>query len=53
MKKLLVLAATTVGFVVVAAAPASAGSVCYEVNVGIAGQAPIAQAACQDLPDLP
>ena len=53
MKKLLVIAATTIGFVVAGAAPASAGSICYDVNVGLPGQAPIAQAGCQDLPDLP
>ena len=53
MKKLLVLGAATVGVLLAGAAPASAGSICYDVNIGLPGQAPIAQAGCQDIPDLP
>ena len=53
VKKLLVLGAATVGLLVAGAGTANAGSVCYDVNVGLPGQAPIVQAGCQDIPDLP
>ncbi|MEN3273774.1 MAG: hypothetical protein V7636_2535 [Actinomycetota bacterium] len=51
MKKLLALAAAALGLSLFAMAPAhAAGQLCYDVNVNVAGQAPIAQAGCQDLP---
>ena len=51
MKKLLIIAATIAGVSLATVAPAgAAGQLCYDVNVSIAGQAPIAQAGCQDLP---
>ena len=51
MKKLLVLAAATLGVSLFSIAPAhAAGQLCYDINVNVAGQAPIAQAGCQDLP---
>jgi hypothetical protein len=51
LKKLLVLAAAAAGLTFAAMAPASAaGQLCYDVNVNVAGQAPIAQSGCQDLP---
>jgi hypothetical protein len=53
VKKLLVLGAASVGLLLAGAAPASAGSICYDVNIGLSGQAPIVQAGCQDIPDLP
>lgn len=53
MKKVLVTAAVSVGFLVAGAAPASAGSVCYDITIGLPGQEPIVQAGCQELPDLP
>ena len=53
MKKLLILGAAVAGLFVAAAAPASAGSICYDVNIGLPGQAPIVQSGCQDVPDLP
>ena len=53
MKKLLVLGAATVGLLLAGAAPVSAVSISYDVNIGLPGQEPIAQAGCQDIPDLP
>jgi hypothetical protein len=53
LKKLLVLAGAVVGLTFAAAAPASAGSVCYDVNIGLPGQEPIVQSGCHDTPDLP
>jgi len=51
LKKLLALAAAALGLSLFAMAPAhAAGQLCYDVNVNVAGQAPIAQAGCQDLP---
>lgn len=51
MKKLLAAVVATAGLGLLASAPANAaGQLCYDVNVNIAGQAPIAQAGCQDLP---
>jgi len=51
VKKLLLLAAATLGFSLFGIAPAhAAGQLCYDVNINVAGQAPIAQAGCQDLP---
>ena len=51
LKKLLALAAATLGLSLFSLAPAhAAGQLCYDVNVNVAGQAPIAQAGCQDLP---
>jgi hypothetical protein len=51
LKKLLVLAAAAAGLTFAAMAPASAaGRLCYDVNVNVAGQAPIAQTGCQDVP---
>ena len=51
MKKLLAAAIAVAGLGLLASAPANAaGQLCYDVNVNIAGQAPIAQAGCQDLP---
>ena len=54
MKKLLAAAVAVAGLGLLATAPtASAGELCYDVNIAIADQAPIAQAGCQDIPDLP
>jgi hypothetical protein len=51
LKKLVALLAGIIGLSIVSIAPASAaGQLCYDVNVNVAGQAPIAQAGCQDLP---
>lgn len=51
MKKLLAALVGVAGLGLLASAPANAaGQLCYDVNVNIAGQAPIAQAGCQDLP---
>ena len=51
LKKLLALAAAALGMSLFSIAPAhAAGQLCYDVNVNVAGQAPIAQAGCQDLP---
>ena len=51
VKKLLVLAAAVVGVSIASVAPAgAAGQLCYDVNVEIAGQAPVTQSGCQDLP---
>ena len=51
MKKLLALLALAAGSLLFAAGPASAaGQFCYDVNVNVAGQAPIAQTGCQALP---
>lgn len=54
MKKLLVLGAAAIGLLVAGAGTANAGgSLCYDVNVAVAGQAPIVQSGCQELPDAP
>ena len=51
LKKLLALAAAALGLSLFSMAPAhAAGQLCYDVNVNVAGQAPIAQAGCQDRP---
>jgi hypothetical protein len=51
MKKLIAAVIAASGLTFLVAAPASAaGQLCYDVNISIAGQAPIAQAGCQDLP---
>lgn len=51
MKKLIVAAAAVAGLSFLATAPAgAAGQLCYDVNVQIADQAPIAQAGCVDTP---
>jgi len=51
MKKLLAILALSGGALFTFASPASAaGELCYDVNIAIAGQAPIAQAGCQPLP---
>lgn len=51
MKKLLAAVVAVAGLGLLANAPANAaGQLCYDVNVSVAGQAPIAQAGCQDLP---
>lgn len=46
MKKLLAAAALATGLVLATAAPSSAGELCYDVNIEVQGQAPIAQASC-------
>ena len=53
MKKLLAAVVAVAGLGLLAGAPATAGELCYDINVNVAGQAPIAQTGCQDLPDLP
>ena len=51
MKKLIAATVAAAGLALIAAAPSSAaGQLCYDVEVNVAGQAPIAQAGCQDLP---
>jgi hypothetical protein len=51
VKKLIALAAAALGLSLFSMAPAhAAGQLCYDVNISVAGQAPIAQAGCQDLP---
>ena len=50
-KKLLAIVALAGGALFAFASPASAaGELCYDVNVSLPGQAPIAQAGCQALP---
>jgi len=53
VKKLLVLGAAAAGLLLVGAPTANAGSICYDVNIGLPGQAPIVQSGCQELPDPP
>ena len=53
MKKLIAAVIAASGLTLLAAAPSSAGQLCYDVNVNVAGQAPIAQTGCQELPALP
>ena len=51
MKKLLAIIALATGAFVFTAGPASAaGQLCYDVQVNVSGQAPIAQTGCQALP---
>ncbi|HEX4906606.1 MAG TPA: hypothetical protein VFU93_14200 [Acidimicrobiales bacterium] len=51
MKKLLAAVVAAAALGLLASAPANAaGQLCYEVDVNVAGQAPVAQAGCQDLP---
>ena len=51
MKKLLAILALSGGALLTFASPASAaGELCYDVNISIAGQTPVAQAGCQALP---
>ena len=54
MKKLIAVVAAAAGLAILAIAPANAaGQLCYDINVQVADQPPIAQAGCQDVPDLP
>jgi hypothetical protein len=51
VKKVLAVLAATAGLGLLSAAPSqAAGQLCYDVNIQVADQAPIAQTGCQDIP---
>ena len=54
MKKLIIALSVAAGALFVGASPAAAaGSLCYDLNVNVAGNQLVQQAGCQELPAAP
>ncbi len=51
--KLSILAAAVAALAGIAAAPASSGELCYDLDVNVQGEAVIDEQGCEELPALP